>query len=111
MTTPRKLLPAALFVAGAWAFLGVEEIPREHRTDYEFFTKQVPALQVIYRNPAVCGECDVEPFDTLGPDTKAALADFCRVRFGLDDVPACYAIFEARQRVAKTGLAPAGEAK
>ena len=83
-----------------WLFLGIEETPREHRTDYELFAKQIPSLQVIYRNPAVCGECDVEPFSTLSPETLDKLSGFCRVRFGLDNVQACYAVFEETQRMA-----------
>lgn len=84
----------------AWLFVGIEEQPRDDGTAYEFFAKQVPRWGVIYRNPAVCGECDVEPFSTLSASQQAAFADFCEVRFGLDDARACYAIFLERQRMA-----------
>jgi hypothetical protein len=99
----QRLLPIALvslLIMTVWLFLGIEETPREHRTDYEFFTKQMPSFQVIYRNPAVCGECDVEPFSTLSPETLEKLSGFCRIRFGLDNVRACYAVFEETQRMA-----------
>ena len=91
---------ASILLIAGWLFLGIEETPREHRTDYELFAKQIPSLQVIYRNPAVCGECDVEPFSTLSPETLDKLSGFCRVRFGLDNVQACYAVFEETQRMA-----------
>lgn len=82
-----------------WLFFGIQEIPREHGTDYEFFAKQIPTTKMIYRNPAVCGECDAEPFATLRVETQTSLAEFCRVRFGLENVRECYAIFTEKQRI------------
>lgn len=81
-------------------FVGIEEIPREHGTDYEFFTKQIPGFQLVYRNTVVCGACDVEPFETLSAHEKEKFAEFCLARFGLDDIGKCYAIFAEGQRQA-----------
>ena len=91
---------AAAIVALAWLFVGIEETPREHRTDYDFFMKQMPAARMIYRNPAVCGECDVAPFDSLRPAIRDEFAAFCRVRYGISEVRLCYAIYLEMQRAA-----------
>jgi hypothetical protein len=88
----------AFFLLG-WLFLGIEEIPREHRIEYEFFLKQSPSFQVIYRNEAVCGECDAEPFVWLTDWQKEQLVGYCEARFGLDDIRVCYAIFEKKQEI------------
>ncbi|MBH9578859.1 hypothetical protein [Inhella proteolytica] len=93
----------SLFVALLGLILGIEETPREHGTEYELFVKQMPTLQVIYRNPAVCGECDVEPFASLTPPVKSEFAEFCRVRYGISEVRACYGIYLERQRIANEG--------
>lgn len=98
---------AALLLAGTWLTLGIEEIPREHGTDYEFFAKQTPTLQIVFRNPAVCGECDTPPLQALSSDVRQAFGAFCRARFGLDDVAECHAIYAQRQRAANARLAPA----
>lgn len=97
----------ALLSVGAWLTLGIEEIPREHGTDYEFFAKQTPALQIVFRNPAVCGECDTPPLQALSAEVRQAFGAFCRVRFGLNDVAECHAIYAERQRATSARLAPA----
>lgn len=104
----------ATLLFASWLFFGIEERPREHGTDYDFFAKQEPRFRVLYRNPAVCGECDVEPLATLTANQQAALADFCQVRFGLDNVRVCYAIFLEKQRMAderrhKGGVSESGK--
>ena len=83
--------------------MGIEETPREDGTDYELFIKQVPTLRAVYRNPTVCGECDVGPFANLTPAVKSQFAEFCRVRFGISEVRACYGIYLERQRMANEG--------
>lgn len=88
----------AVFLLG-WLFLGIEEMPREHSTDYEFFLKHRPGFQVVYRNYAVCGECDAAPFDQLTNWKKEQLVGYCQVRFGLNDIRPCYAIFEKKQEI------------
>jgi hypothetical protein len=100
MNYKRLSLALGLFlVLLVWLFLGIEEIGREHTTDTEFFLKQRPDFRIVFRNPAVCGECDAEPFSTLDSATRAELRDFCQVRFGLEDVRICYAIYEEWQRM------------
>jgi hypothetical protein len=83
-----------------WLFLAIEEIHREHGTDYLFFAKQKPTLRITYSNPAVCGECDVEPLSTLSPTDKNEFAEFCQVRYGIDDIRECHAIYAESQRMA-----------
>jgi hypothetical protein len=91
-----------------WSYLGVERIEREHHTDYELFAKQTPGFQVIYKNAAVCGECDVEPLGELSPAEQAEFQSFCRVRFGLEEIRMCHAIFSERQQMANARI---GEVK
>jgi hypothetical protein len=102
-----KAIPVALIVIGTvtWMFLGVERSNREHgETDYEFFAKQSPTARIVFENPAKCGECDLRAWDLMGPESRGRFAEYCNVRFGLEDVDACYAIFETRQRAARTRL-------
>jgi len=89
-----------MVIIGGWLFLGIEEIPREHGTDYLFFAKQKPTLRMTYSNPAVCGECDVEPLSTLSPADKNEFAEFCQVRYGIDEIRVCHAIYAEGQRMA-----------
>jgi hypothetical protein len=89
-----------------WLFAGVERIEREHTTDYHFFAKQSPSFQIVFENPAMCGECDLRPWDLLKPDERRRFAEYCAVRFGLNDLRPCYAIFETEQRVTTERLRP-----
>lgn len=92
---------AAMVLIEGWLFLGIEEIPREHGTDYLFFAKQKPTLRITYSNPAVCGECDVEPLSTLSTATQNEFSEFCQVRYGIDEIRVCHAIYEEVQRMAR----------
>lgn len=95
-----SLALSSILIIGAWLFFGVEETPREHHTEYEFFAKQEPTFQVVFRNPAVCGECDTPPLSLLSAAQKADFARFCRVRYGLDEIRMCHAIYAEWQRMA-----------
>ncbi len=87
-------------------FAGVELRHREHgETDYDFFAKRAPGFQVVFENPAQCGECDLRPWELIGAEDRRRFADFCAARFGLADVQACYAMFEQRQRAASAPAA------
>lgn len=96
-------LGSLLFIT-VWLFLGIEEIPREHGTDYLLFAKQQPTLRVVYRNPAVCGECDVEPLSALSQAKLEAFADFCRIQFDLDEARTCHAVYAETQRITSERL-------
>lgn len=92
-----------VFLLG-WLFLGIEEVQKEFDMVYGFFLKQSPGFQVVYRNYAVCGECDVKPFARLTAWQKEQLVGYCQARFGLDDIRPCYAIFEKEQELANERL-------
>ena len=92
------LLLAAIF------FTGIEVKYREHDTDYRFFVKQQPSLQLFFVNPIVCGECDVEAFEKLSLANIDEIRTFCRQRFGLDNLRMCHAIFAESQRQAQSRL-------
>ncbi len=79
-------------------FSGIEVKYREHDTDYSFFVKQQPSLQLFFVNPIVCGECDVEAFEKLSLANIAEIRTYCRQRFGLDNLRTCHAIFAESQR-------------
>jgi hypothetical protein len=88
-----------------WLYLGIEWIQiagdSESPGGYEFFTKHTPGFQVIYKNSAKCGECDhVSPWESMTKDEIAEFSAYCRVRFGLEEVRQCYAIFRERRQMA-----------
>jgi hypothetical protein len=87
--------------AVVYVFLGIEVHYREHHTDYTFFAKQTPGVRVMYTNPVQCGECDVKPLERLDEEQRAEFALFCRVRFGLDEIRQCHAIYAEAQRIAR----------
>lgn len=89
-----------------WLFTGVERSYREHGTDYELFVKQTPSFKIVFENPAWCGECDLRPWELMRPEDRRQFEKYCAVRFGLDDVRPCYALFEEEQRVARGSIAP-----
>ncbi len=91
------LLAAALFT-------GIEVKYREHDTDYTFFVKQQPSLQLFFVNPIVCGECDVEAFEKLSLARIDDIRTYCRQRFGLDNLRMCHAIFAESQRQANSRM-------
>lgn len=91
------LLTAALFT-------GIEVKYREHDTDYSFFVKQQPSLQLFFNNPIVCGECDVEVFEKLSVANIDEIRTYCRQRFGLDNLRMCHAIFAEHQRHVNTTM-------
>ena len=87
-----------------WLFLGVERTAREHGTDYEFFAKQTPGFQVVFENPALCGECDLKPWGSMSQAARLRFADYCAARFGLSQVRPCYAIFLADQSMSAADI-------
>ena len=91
------LMAAALFT-------GIEVKYREHDTDYSFFVKQQPSLQLFFNNPIVCGECDVEAFEKLSVANIDEIRTYCRQRFGLDNLRMCHAIFAEHQRQANMAI-------
>lgn len=91
------LLAAALFT-------GIEVKYGEHDTDYSFFVKQQPSLQLFFVNPIVCGECDVEAFEKLSVANIDEIRTYCRQRFGLDNLRMCHAIFAEHQRQVNTTM-------
>ena len=88
----------------ATLFTGIEVKYREHDTDYSFFVKQQPSLQLFFNNPIVCGECDVEAFEKLSLANIDETRTYCRQRFGLDNLRMCHAIFAESQRQIPTQM-------
>lgn len=93
------LLP--LFGA-ALLLTGFETRHREHRTDYSFFIKQRPSPQIFFENPMVCGECDVEIYESLSLSRIEEIQTFCHQRFGLNNLRTCHAISAEKQRQARS---------
>lgn len=94
------LLP---LICAALLFTGIETHHREHGTDYTFFIKQQPSLQMFFNNPIVCGECDVEAYEKLPLSHIEEIRSYCRQRFGLSNLRMCHAIFAESQRQARSG--------
>lgn len=93
-------IPIFFLLAVIGLFTGIEEIDNEHSTEYQFFAKQAPSFQIVFKNPVACGECDVRPLELLSGANKVEFADYCRFRFGLHDSRLCYAIFAEEQKAA-----------
>ena len=91
-------------------FNGIERVYREHGVvEYGFFVKQWPGFKVVYENSAKCGECDVRPWNLMTSEDQSSFARYCSVRFGLDDVRLCYALFEAQERLVGGQCQPNGQ--
>ncbi len=85
-------------------FIGYEQIDRHDSDVSEFFVKKYPSFQFVYRNPVHCGECDVEPLEDLTPPELKEFERFCRARHGLNDVAACYKIYDDWQKQVRRNL-------
>jgi len=94
-----SILGTTLFMC-AWLISGIERVEREHATEYNFFLKQSVGLQVVFVNPAACGECDVAPLESLSKSRLDQFSQFCQARFGLAEIRPCYAIFREQQAMA-----------
>jgi len=102
MVTTQLLRHAAVVLAllltlPIWLFVGVEAVDYEHSTDYRLFLKQYPSWAIVYRNPVLCGECDLRRPENIGREANRRFETFCRVRFDLDP-GLCYAIYAMDQR-------------
>lgn len=100
MTCLQKVCVVTLpFVIGIlWMFSGVLETHYEHDVTWEFFIKQHPSSQIIYWNPAECGECDVQALDSLTQSRLSEFASYCLARYDLG-VRECHAISREGQQM------------
>lgn len=78
-------------------FVGSEYVENDHEigSSWEPFLKHRPTFRYEFRNPAE-QNLELVPFDTLSPDEQEQLRDYCEIRFGLKDIPQCYARMNAR---------------
>lgn len=90
-----------------WLFTGVEYIAREHSENYELFVKNSASFNLIFKNTAMCGECDLRPWHLMDQKARDGFSEYCTARFGLDDPRLCYAIFAEQQRLAIESPQPA----
>ena len=90
------LLLTGTFFA-SWFFVGIEITYREEITDYDPFIKKKPSFKFLFLNTAQCGECDLRPFDLIGPENRAEFLAYCRARRGIDDIMTCYRQLESEQ--------------
>jgi len=90
----------ALAIA-AFLFVGLERKIGEHDDSYTLFMKQVPTLKTVYLNVADCGMCEVVPrFEDFDEERGKSFGEYCQVRFGIDDIRVCHAVFRERQIIA-----------
>jgi hypothetical protein len=91
------ILPLAV---AAFLFVGLDRKIGEHRDSYTLFLKQVPTLKTVYLNVADCGMCEVVPrFEGFSESQRQSFAEYCRVRFGIDDIRVCHAIFREEDAI------------
>lgn len=93
-----------LLLSTAYLFTGIETQHREHSTDYTFFIKQQPALQIFFNDPIACGECDVEIYEKLPLSRLEEIRNYCGQRFGLNNLRMCHAIFAESQRQTRSNM-------
>lgn len=65
MRPVRRLAALAALVVGMWMLTGIEVVGLEHSDKYVPFIKARPSLQLLYRNPVMCGECNFRSYTTL----------------------------------------------
>lgn len=97
----RRFAAWAALLMGAWMLTGIEVVGLEHSNKYVPFIKARPSLQLLYRNPVMCGECNFRSYTTLDVAERETFEAFCRARFGLDDPRLCNAVFAEEQRIAE----------
>lgn len=92
------IIPSLLIATVAFrAFIGSEYIEGDHEigSGWAWFIKRHPTFRYEFRNPAE-QNLELIPFDQLTPDRQAKVRDYCKIRFGLKDIAACYARMAAR---------------
>jgi hypothetical protein len=95
MLAAAAILPVAI---AAFLFVGLDRKIGEHDDSYALFMKQVPTFTTVYLNVADCGMCEVVPrFEDFDEARRRSFAEYCAVRFGIDDIRVCHAIFRERQ--------------
>jgi hypothetical protein len=87
----RRWLFMLVAATAAAPFIGLDWVFGDHDTwsGWTPFLKHRPTFTFHYRNPAVTG-LDLVPFDELTSSRRQAVKDYCAVRHGLEDIPACY---------------------
>jgi hypothetical protein len=93
MTIRREFVLIGLSLAAILAcpFFGfVYNLPEERREGgWDLFIKPSPSFQFFFKNPAET-KYDLVPFDQLDDARKEATRRYCKLRYGLDDIPQCY---------------------
>jgi hypothetical protein len=88
-------MPVAI---AAFLFVGLDRKIGEHDDSYTVFLKQVPTFKTVYLNVADCGMCEFVPrFEDFDEARRQSFAEYCEVRFGIDGIRVCHAIFRERQ--------------
>lgn len=106
MMAASGILPLAI---AAFLFVGLDRKIGEHDDNYAVFLKQVPTLKTAYLNVADCGMCEVVPrFEDFDEGRRESFAEYCEVRFGIDDIRVCHAIFRERQTIIDEQAAETG---
>jgi hypothetical protein len=101
MLAAAAILPVAI---AAFLFVGLDRKIGEHDDSYALFMKQVPTLRTVYLNVADCGMCELVPrFEDFDEARRQSFAEYCVVRFGIQDIRVCHAIFRERQMIDDEG--------
>ena len=87
---------APLILVLVWLFVGLDRYTGDHEVGAQWdpFIKHIPTMTVFYKNPAQVG-LDLVPMDSLDESGKKNLSEYCRVRYGTEDIKRCYDFFAA----------------
>jgi len=85
-----------LILVLGWLFVGLDQYVGDHEVGVQWdpFIKHRPSTTVLFQNPAQVG-LDMVPFENLGENKKKSVIQYCRVRYGTDDIKRCYDSFLA----------------
>lgn len=88
------ILITAPLVLVIWLFVGLDLYEGDHEvgSSWNPFIKHKPTTTTLYKNPAQIA-LEIEPFESLNESEKKNLIEYCRVRYGADDIKRCYEIF------------------
>ncbi|AIF47828.1 hypothetical protein [Dyella japonica] len=96
------LVCAAAVAVPVWRYnIGVERIvsdDEEMPVVWEWFVKHRKTWQYKFVNPAR-PVLEIEAYETLSAGEQVKLKEFCKVRYGVEDVDACYRVMCAPYHV------------
>ncbi|WP_211440938.1 hypothetical protein [Collimonas humicola] len=90
------LVAAVLVLVLSWLFVGLDRYVGDHEAGggWDLFIKHKPSMTVFFSNPAQFG-LDMAPLDKMDDGAKKDLVEYCKVRYGTDNMSRCYELFQS----------------